>query len=145
VNFIVDFDTYMFATFLCPLNKFFYWILFYLQFKCYPLSQFPLNPHSIPPAFLRVSPIHPPLPPPCPQIPLQWGIKSLQDQGPLLPLMPNKAVLCYICGWSHGFLHVHSSVGGLVPGSSGAGSGWLILFFLRGASPLSSSVLSLTP
>jgi hypothetical protein len=34
--------------------------------------------------------------------------------------------LCYICGWSHGYLHVYSLVGGLVLGSSG-GSCWLIL------------------
>jgi hypothetical protein len=47
------------------------------------------------------------------------GIKSSQDQGPLLPLMPDKAILCYICGWSHGSLHVYSLVGSLVPGSSG--------------------------
>ena len=35
------------------------------------------------------------------------------------PLMSNKAILCYICGWSHGSFHVYSLVGGLVPGSSG--------------------------
>jgi hypothetical protein len=45
------------------------------------------------------------------------------DQRPLLPMMPDKAILCYICTWSHVY-----SVGGLVPGSSG-GSGWLILLF----------------
>jgi hypothetical protein len=50
-----------------------------------------------------------------------------QDQGPLLPLMPDKAIFCYICGRSHGSLHVYSLVGALVPESSG-GSGWLILF-----------------
>jgi hypothetical protein len=42
-----------------------------------------------------------------------------QDQGPLLPLMLDKAILCYICCWSHGSLHVYSLVGGLVLGSSG--------------------------
>jgi hypothetical protein len=41
--------------------------------------------------------------------------------------MPNKAILCYICGWSLGSLHVYSLVGGLVPASSGW-SGWLILW-----------------
>ena len=40
------------------------------------------------------------------------------DQGPLLPFKPNKAILCYICIWSCGSLHVYSLVGGLVPGSS---------------------------
>jgi hypothetical protein len=51
-------------------------------------------------------------------------------------LMTDKAILCYICSWSHGSLHVYSLVGGLVPGSSW-GSGWLILlFFLWGCKPL---------
>jgi hypothetical protein len=40
--------------------------------------------------------------------------------------MLDKAILCYICSWSHGHLHVFSLVGDLVPGSSGS-SGWLIL------------------
>jgi hypothetical protein len=55
---------------------------------------------------------------------------------PLLPLMFSKAILCYICGWSHGPLHVYSLVGGLVPGNSG-GFGWLmLLFFLWGCKPI---------
>ena len=33
--------------------------------------------------------------------------------------MSDKAILCYICSWSHGSLHVYSLVGGLVSGSSG--------------------------
>ena len=28
---------------------------------------------------------------------LHWGIELSQDQGPLLPLMTYKAILCYIC------------------------------------------------
>ena len=36
-----------------------------------------------------------------------------------LPLMSDEAILCYICSWSHGSLHVYSLVGDLVPGSSG--------------------------
>jgi hypothetical protein len=45
--------------------------------------------------------------------------------------MPSKAILCYICGWSHGSLHVYSWVGALVPGSSGGAGGggkgvWLV-------------------
>ena len=66
---------------------------------------------------------------PIPGIPLHLGIKPSQDQGPLLPLMSNKATLCYICSWSHGTFHVYSLVGSLVPGSSG-GPGWFILLFL---------------
>ena len=53
-----------------------------------------------------------------PGIPLHWGIKEVQAQGPLHPLMSNKAILCHICGQSHGSLHVYSLVGGPVPGSS---------------------------
>jgi hypothetical protein len=37
--------------------------------------------------------------------------------GPCLPLMFYKAILCYICGWSHGSLHVYSLVCGSVCGS----------------------------
>ena len=44
------------------------------------------------------------------------------------PLMHDKAILSYICRWSHGFLNVYSLVGGLVPGNF-VGSGLLILFF----------------
>ena len=58
------------------------------------------------------------LPGPC--IPLHWGIEPSQDQGPLLPLMTDKAILCYICSWNH----VYSLVGGLVPGSYGDLVGW---------------------
>jgi hypothetical protein len=102
----------------------------YLHFKC-PLSWFPpLQP-----------PTHP-IPPHCSSIPLHWGIKPPQDTGPPLPLMPDKSIICYICTWSHGSLHVHSLVGGLVPGSFG-GSGWLILLFMGLQSPSAPSVLPL--
>ena len=69
-------------------------------------------------------------------IPLQMGIEPSRDQGPVLPLIPDKAIFCYICSWSHGSLHVYSFVDGLVTGSSGS-SGWLImLFFLWGCRSL---------
>ena len=48
------------------------------------------------------------------------GIEPSQDQEPFLPMMTKKAVLCYICSWTHGSLYVYSFVCGLVPGSSGA-------------------------
>ena len=87
------------------------------------------------PSSMRVFPTNP-LPPSCSRIPLYWDIKPSQNQGPLLPLMPDNVILCYLCGWSHGSLHVSSLVGGLVSGSSG-GSGWLILlFFLWDCKPL---------
>jgi hypothetical protein len=122
------------------LHCFFYFFFFfflgnflYLHFKYYPLSRSPLKPP--PPASTRVFTC-PSTPRTCPGIALHWGIKLLQYQGPLLLLMLDKAILCYIYRWSHGSLHVYSLVGGLVPGSSG-GSGWLILlFFLWGCKPL---------
>jgi hypothetical protein len=43
---------------------------------------------------------------------LSWhGTRSIepsQDLRPLLSLMFNKAILCYVCCWSHGSLHVYS-------------------------------------
>ena len=72
--------------------------------------------------FLPPSPCSPthPLSIPGPGIPLHWRIESSQDQGRLLPLMTDKVILvCHICSWSHGSLHVYSLVGDLVPGSSG--------------------------
>jgi hypothetical protein len=91
-----------------------------------PEASYPILP---PPASVRVfpQPTHP-LPLLSPGIPLLWDIKPSQVQGPLLPLMPDKVILCYICSWGLGSLHVDSLVGGLVPGSSG-GSGWLMLLF----------------
>ena len=87
-----------------------------------PETPYPIPP---PPASMRV----------CPPIPLYWGIEPSWNQGPLLPLMPGKAILCYIHGYSHGSLHVYSLIGGLDPESSG----WLILlFFLLVANPFSN-------
>ena len=61
-------------------------------------------------------------------IPVYCSSERAQDEGSVLPLMPNKAILYLICGSSLGLFHVYSLVGGLVPWSSG-GSGWLILLF----------------
>ena len=61
--------------------------------------------------------------------PYTGALSLQQDQGPFLPLMSDKAILCYICGWSLGFLHVYSLVGGLVPGRSRT-AGWFVLLFL---------------
>lgn len=76
-------------------------------------------------------PTHP-LRPPCPGIPLHWGKKPSQDQGLILPFVSNKAILCYICGWSRRSLHVYSLVGGLVPRRSEGRGVWLtnIIVFL---------------
>jgi hypothetical protein len=126
------------TAFIFSFLSFFKGYFIYLHFKCCPPSWFPLRKHPI------TSPLPLPLwgcspclyegPPPLThpllshrsRIPLHWGIKPPQDQGPPLPLIPDKAILCYICSWSHESFHVYCLVGGLVPGSSGC-SGWLIL------------------
>ena len=117
---------------------FFYWIFSLFTFQMlFPFLVLHLQKPSILsplPCFYEglPSPIYS-LPPPHPGIPLHWGIKPSKDQGPLFPLMPNKTILCYIYGWSHGSLHVYSLVGSLDPGNSG----WLILlFFLWGCKSL---------
>ena len=58
-----------------------------------------------PPASMRVLP-HWPAYRPLPQRPiisLSWVIKPPQDQGGPLPVMLDKANLCYISSWSHGY------------------------------------------
>jgi len=76
------------------------------------------------------------LPPQHPGIHLYWGKEPSQDQSFPFPWMPDNAILCYICGWSHRSIHVYSLVGGLAPGNFG-GSGWLtLLFFLWGCKHL---------
>ena len=49
-------------------------------------------------------------------IPFHCGTEPSQEQGPLLPLVTDKTILCYKWGLE---FHVYSLVGGLVPGSSG--------------------------
>jgi hypothetical protein len=97
--------TFFISTFLC---------IFYLhsQMPSPPVSM-SVCPHQ--PSHSCLLPLHP----------LYWGIDPSQDQGTLLSLIPNKAILCYIYVWSQGSLHVYSLVGGLDPGSSV----WLILLF----------------
>jgi hypothetical protein len=97
--------------------------LFYLHFKCYPSYWFSLqiSPILVPllPASMRVF-LHRPTYSHLTAlaIPLYWSIMPSQDQGPPLPLLSDKAILCYIYGKSHRSLHVYSLVAGLVPGSS---------------------------
>ena len=69
----------------------------------FPVS-LPQTPHFISPPLCLYEGAPPPtylLPPHCSSIPLCWGIVSPQDQEPLFPLMPDKAILCYKCSWSH--------------------------------------------
>lgn len=76
---------------------FFNWIIFFIYISnIIPFPNFPAgNPYPIPPppASMTVFP-YPPTLPPCPYIPLHLCIEPSHDQGPLLPLMPNKATLC---------------------------------------------------
>ena len=80
--------------------KMFYWVL-YLYSNCYLLFQFPFHKSPISSPLLLLlpgcSPTHPYTPNFGPGILLYWGIEPSQDQGLLLPLMPDKAILCYIC------------------------------------------------
>ena len=87
----------------------------------FPFLVFPSsNSYLIPsPHFYEGAP-HPPITPTS----LRWHSSTLEppsftDHGPPLPLMPDNAILCYICDWSHGSLHVYPLVGGLVSRSSG--------------------------
>jgi hypothetical protein len=80
--------------------KNFYWLFYLFTFQV--LSPFlispPKTPYPIsPPPFFYEGAL--PLLPHHPGIPLHWGIKPLQDQGPSLTLMPDKAILCYICSY----------------------------------------------
>jgi hypothetical protein len=92
-----------------------------------PPSQLPLDkPPShiltlpVPFASMNVLPHRPTLGhPTTPASHPMLGIKPPQDQGPLLLLTSDKAILCYIFIWSHGSLPVHALVGGLVCGSTG--------------------------
>ena len=115
--------------------------ILFIYISCNPLSWFSLLeapiPSSLPVLLYRCSHTHRLLPPHL-DIPLHWGMEPSQDQGPLLSLMPDKAILCYVGRWSLGSFHVYSLDGGLAPVSSG-GSGWLtLLFFLWVVNPFSS-------
>ena len=66
----------------------------------------PQNPHPMcplpTPVCLYECALYPPTHscPNAPASPLLWGIKPPQDQRLPLPLMSDKAILCYICIWS---------------------------------------------
>ena len=125
--------------------SFFFWYFIYLHFKRYPVSHFP-SAHSLfhPPSscfYESACPLtHPLSPPHHPGILLLWGIEPLQEEGPPIPLIPDKAALCYVCSWSHGTLHVYSLVGGLISGSFGGGClvGWYCCSSYTVADPFSS-------
>jgi hypothetical protein len=66
----------------------------------YPSTTLPSPPFCL---YEGASPPTHPFLPHCSNIPLPWAVKPPQDQGSALPLMSDKAILCYICIWSHGF------------------------------------------
>lgn len=112
----------------------------YLHFRCYSLSWFPLqNPPilcSLPLLLWGFSSTHPMASFRLSTLALPYSRTLSLHRTKGLPLQANKAILCYMCSWSHGSLHVYSWVGSLVPGSSVV-SGWLILlFFLWGSKTL---------
>jgi hypothetical protein len=125
---------------------FFFLIRYFLNLhsKCYPLSRSPPETlYSILPSPASMRMLTHTLPPPGSHIPLYWGIEPSQDHGPLLPLMSDNIILCYICSWSHGSLQVYSLVGGLVPGSPEGLVGWCS-FSYGLQTPSAPSVCSLT-
>jgi hypothetical protein len=120
--------------------KNFYWLFYLFVFQMlFPFLFSPLQPsYPLAPPSYFYDGAPPPTPSHLTALALTnagaWSLHRIK--GFPSHLIPDKAILCYICGWSHGYLHVYSLVGGLVPGRSG-GSGWLILlFFLWGCKPL---------
>jgi hypothetical protein len=125
----------LFYSFRFLLDIFFIYISNVIPFSSYSRPQNPLQT-SFPCFSEGVPPTTHPFPPPHLSIPIHRGIEPSQDQEPPFLLMPNKAILCYIYGWSHGSPHVYSLFCGLLTLRSGV-SGWLILlFFLCGCKSL---------
>jgi hypothetical protein len=98
----------------------------------YLISPNPGNLLSHPPfpcSYEGITLVTHPFLPSCLQFPYTGSsMEPSWNQGPLLPLMPDKNILCYICSWSYRSLHMYSLVSGLVPVSS-EWTGWLILLF----------------
>ena len=101
--------------FLFLLLFIFYWIFILFTFQMFSPFQVSLSKTSYPilpsPASMRVfsylpTPIFPP-----------WHSPTLGHRTPSGPRASpptdaNKAILCHICSWSHGSLHVYSLIGG---------------------------------
>jgi hypothetical protein len=111
------------------LDVFFIYILNVIPFPGFPYKKL-LSPTPYP-----CPPTHPLLLPGL-GIPLQCDINPSQDQRPLLPLMTNKAILCYICGWSLESLHSYSLVESL--GALRVLIGWSCCSSCGAANPFSS-------
>lgn len=95
-----------------PMNLFFWICSFwsfvigyylYLHFNCYSISWFPSPtqkptiPSPLPLLLWGCSPSTHPLMPPHLSIPLHRIREHSHEQGPLLPLIPKKVSLCYLC------------------------------------------------
>jgi hypothetical protein len=112
-------------------NVFFNWLFYLFAFQMVspflvspPQAPYPLLP---PPASIRVLPRSPPNPASAPEhSPI---LDHQASTGPRGSPPSDKAILCYISSWSHGFPPVYSLVGGLVPGSFGESSLLILLFF----------------
>ena len=116
-------------------SSFFFFIIFFIYISSViPFPSF-LSKNSLSPPPSSCSPTHPLLLS-GPGSPLHWGIEPSQDQQPLLPLMTDQAILCYICNWSHGSLYVQFLVGGLVPGSFEVTGQFILFFLLQGCKHL---------
>jgi hypothetical protein len=89
-------------------------------------------------------PPYPPTPALSSSIPQSWGIEPSQDQGPPFPVMSDKAILCYICSWSNGSIHVYSLMGALVLEKFQGLIGWYCLA-MGLQTPSAPSALPLTP
>jgi len=99
----------------------FFFFIGYFKYLHFNAILFPPLPSPSPfPASVKMFP----LPPQHPGIPLHWGNEPSWDQWLLLLLMPENAILCYMCSWSHEFLNVYCLVSGLVPRSSRVLIGW---------------------
>lgn len=99
---------------------------FYLHLKCYPISLFPLETgyRTPTPASMRVFP-HPPTSPPwhCPTL----GHQAFTGPRASPPIDTWQGHPLLHMQWSHRSIPVFSWDGSLVPGTSGGGSGCLIL------------------
>ena len=81
---------------------------------------FPFLVSPKPPTTMSVFPhTHTPTTTSPPSNSLHWDLKPSQDLEPLLPLVPDKVIFCYICSWNHEFFHVYSLVGGALGGLVG--------------------------
>jgi hypothetical protein len=104
ISFFLYFILFILLVFFCLHVKYYFPYLF-------PLRKPPSKPPS-PCFYVGALPSTYPLPPHCSNIPLHWDIESPEDQGSPFPLIPDKAILCYISCRSYGSLHVYSFFGG---------------------------------